>query len=170
MSLSFLRGFFGSEQDPLLERAKILVHAAHANASSMFTPLLDQFSILGNADAKHWDFILTVAGVFMASTRLHNLRLGETREERLMEIVAECLDQWNPDGIRAFEDCKGLFESEFDRLTEAGHERRFLASDAVGKWIVWNVLGRLPQTEKECSLVRASGAMVTHEFFHWWDK
>jgi len=159
-----------SQPDPLLERAENLVQAAQINAVGMFTPLVDRFPILREVDIEHSDFILTVASVFMAATRLDNLRLDDARDEKLMEVVAERLDQWKPDGIRGFEDCKGLFESEFDRLTKAGHEPRFVASDAVGKWIVWNILGRPPQTDEECMLVRATGGMVTHAFFDWWDK
>jgi len=168
--VSFQSGLFGQKQDPLLERAGNLVQAAHINAIGIFTPLMDKFSVLREADVEHCDFILTVAGVFMAATRLNKLDLGDVREEKLMEVVAEHLNQWNPDGIRGFEDCKELFESEFDRLTKAGHEPKFVASDAVGKWIVWNVLGRAPQTDNECMLVRSAGAMVTHAFFDWWDK
>ena len=170
MPVSFLRGLFGERQDPLLERAGDLVQAAQINAVGMFTPLLERFPILRQVDTERWDFILTVASVFMAASRLNNLRLGDTREEKLMEVVAERLNQWKPDAIRGFEDCKGLFEREVDRLAAAGHEPRFVASDAVGKWIVWNVLGRPPQTDEECMLVRATAAMATHAFFDWWDK
>ena len=168
--MSFLRGLFGEKLDPLLDRAADLVQAAQMNAVGMFTPLLERFPILRQADTEHWDFIVTVAGVFMAATRLNNLRLGDRREEKLMEVVAERLNQWKAGGIRGFEDCKGLFEREFDRLDAAGHDPRFVASDAVGKWIVWNLLGRPPQTDEECMLVRATGTMVTHAFFDWWDK
>lgn len=159
-----------SQPNHLIKRAENLVKAAQINAVGMFIPLLDRFPILRKVDVEHSDFILTVASVFMAATRLNNLCLGDEREERIIEVVAERLDQWKPDGIRGFEDCKGLFESEFDRLNEAGHEPRFVASDAVGKWIVLNILGRSPQTDEECMLVRATGGMVTHAFFNWWDK
>jgi hypothetical protein len=168
MSVSFLRGLFGQKQDPLLERAGNLVQVAHINAVSMFIPLLDRFLVLKEANVEHWNFVLTIAGIFMAATRLHNLRIGDAREEKLMEIITKNLAKQYPDGIQGFEDCKGLFESEFDRLTAAGHESRFIASDAVGKWIVWNVLRRSPKTEEECMLVRATGTMITHSFFDWW--
>lgn len=131
---------------------------------------LDKFPFLREVDIKHWDFILTVAGVFMAASRLDNLRLVDARGENLMETVAMSLAEWDPDGIRGFDDCKGLFESEYDRLTVAGYEPRFIASDAVGKWIVWNVLGRAPETEAECMLIRATGTMVTHAFLDWWKE
>ncbi|MEI7837851.1 MAG: hypothetical protein WCK05_15730, partial [Planctomycetota bacterium] len=107
--------------------------------------------------------------VFMAATRLSNLCLGEAREARLMEVVGERLAEWKPESIHDFDDCKGLFEREFDRLTAAGHELRFVASDSVGLWIVWNVFERPPQSDDECMLVRVSGAVVTQAFFDWWE-
>lgn len=158
-----------NQVDPLLEQAENLLLAAQINAKSMFTPLLDRFPILRQVDVEHWDFILTVAGVFMAATRMNNQHLEDVRADRLNEVFCERMDQWKPDGIRGLEDCKQLYESEFDRLTKAGHESRFVASDAVGLWIVWNILGCKPQTEEERRLVRATGSMVTHAFFNWWD-
>jgi len=56
--------------DPLLNNAVTLVQAAHISAVGMFTSLLDRFPILRQVDAEHWDFMLTVAGVFMAATGL----------------------------------------------------------------------------------------------------
>jgi hypothetical protein len=159
---------FGEKEDPLLERAATLVEAAQAHAVGMFTPLIDRFPILRKVDIERWDFILTVAGVFMAATRLNNLRLGDAREEKLMGVVAERLNEWKPGGIRGFDDCKGLFEEEFDRLNAAGHDPRFVASDAVGNWIVRNVLGHVPETNEECMLVRSAGTLTTYAFFDWW--
>jgi hypothetical protein len=169
MLVGAFSGLFGEKQDPLQEKAATLVQAARASAVGMFVPLLDRFPALREADPDHWDFVLTIAGTFMAATRLNNLGIGDAREEKLMEIVAVQLSEWKPDGIRGFEDCKGFFESEFDRLSAAGHPVRFVASDAVGKWIVWNVLGRPPETEEECTLVRTTGTMVTHSVFDWWE-
>ena len=82
----------------------------------------------------------------------------------------ERLEQWEPDAIDGFEDCKILFESEYDRLTKARHEPKFVASDAVGKWIFWNIIGHPPQTNEDGMLVRTLGTMVIHTFFTWWDK
>ncbi len=168
--MSFFCRVLDSKQDQLLDRSKNLVHAAHINAIGMFTPLIDKFPFLREADVEHWDFVLSIAGVFMAVTNLNNLKIDHDLENRLMEIVTKDLVEWNSDGIRGFEDCKNLFESEFDRLTTAGHKPKFIASDALGKWIVWNVLGRAPQTNEECLLVRTVGIMITHVFLDWWDK
>jgi len=166
--MGILNGLFKPKQDPLQNQAESLVPAARVNATSMFAALLEKFSLLREADVEHFDFIVTTAGVFMASSRLNNLRIGDTREEQLMETVAESLMEWDSDGIRAFEDCKDLYETEYDRLAAAGHEPRYFSSDAVGKWIVWNVLGGVPQTQDEYMLVRTSGTLVTHAFFDWW--
>ena len=159
----------GQQDDSLLERSRFLLQAAHIQAVGMFIPLLERFPSLRDVDTEQWDFVLTVAGVFMAASRLNNLRLDDTREDRLMGIVADDLKGWKPDGIRGFEDCKRLFEQEFDRLTAARHESRFVAADAVGTWIVWNVLGHGPKTDEECELARATGGLITHAFFDWWN-
>jgi len=167
--MSFLRGLFGEKENPLLKRAGTLVESANMLSIGTCTPLLERFPILQKVDMEQWDFVLTVAAVFMASTRLNNLKLEESREEKLMEIVADHLNQWKPNEIRGFEDCKALFEREFDRLRATGHEPQFVAADAVGIWIVWNVLGHSPQSNEECDLVRATGTLVTHSFFNWWN-
>ena len=166
--MGILGNLFGSKQDPLQEQADMLVPAARANATGMFAPLLDKFPFLQDADVNHWDFIVTVAGVFMGATRLTNLKIGNSREEKLMETVAEQLVDWNANGIQGFEDCKGFFENEYDALVAAGHDPTFIASDAVGKWIVWNTLDRAPESQSECELVRSAGTLVTHAFFNWW--
>lgn len=156
------------KQDPLQKQANSLVSAAAINATSLFVLLLDKFPFLEKVDVEHWDFIVTVAGVFVGASRLNNLHVGDAREEMLMETVAEHLVEKYQDGIRAFEDCKHLYETEYDRLAATGPDPAFLASDAVGKWIVWNVLGRAPESHDECTLVHTIGGMITHAFFDWW--
>jgi hypothetical protein len=157
--------------DPLIKQAETLVGAANANAISAFIPLLNRFPFLESVDTKQWDFVLTIAGVFIAVTRLSNLELGEHREEELLMKVSAGLDQWDAaNGIRGFEHCKSVYETNFDALTNSGHERRFITSDAIGLWIVWELFGG-PQgvTDKETALIRVVGGMVTHAFFDWWE-
>lgn len=166
--MGIFEGLFKSKEDPLQKQADTLVSAAAINATSVFVPLLDKFPFLGKADVVHWDFIVTIAGVFMGASCLANLHVGVTREKRLMETVSKHLEKKYQDGIHAFEDCKGFYESEYDRLAAAGHDPKFLASDAVGKWIMWNVLGRAPESHEECMLARIIGGMVIHAFFDWW--
>lgn len=155
--------------DPLLSKAEMLVSAASINAVSMFVPLLDKFPSLRKVETAQWDIILTVAGVFMAVTRLRNLRLEQAREDKLTTIVSERFHEWNPSNSRgAFDNCKAFFDKNFDELTKAGHPSQFVASDAIGFWITWNVFGALSNTDEERKFVRTVGAMITHTFFNWW--
>ena len=167
--MGLLSALFGSKKGPLVKRARALVSASHLHAAGAFPELQGRFPVLSDVNFGHWTFILTIAGVFVAATRLANLSLGESREAKLMDIVSKHLDKWNRHGLLGFENCKGLFEREFDRLTAAGHEPRFIASDAVGLWIVWNVLDHPPQTSDECTLIRWTGVWVIEGFFDWWD-
>jgi hypothetical protein len=76
-----------------------MVQTANVNATTTFIPLLDRFPLLRGVDIKHWDFALTIAGVFMAVTRLSNLRLEERQEqELLLKVYRTCpmgCREWN---------------------------------------------------------------------------
>jgi len=157
--------------DPLVRQADTLVQVAEKYATATFTSLLKKFSFLREVDKKHWDFILTIASVFIAVTRLGHLGLGENRQRKLMAKVGAKLTQWDPtNGRRGFEDCASFYERAFNALTSTGDESRFVASDALGSWVVWNVLGRPPQSEEEYRLVRTVGGMIIHTFINWWEK
>ena len=157
--------------DPLLRQAVTLVSAAETYATETFTSLLKKFSFLREVDKRHWDFILTIAGVFIAVTRLGHLGLGENHQRKLMGKVGEKLTQWDPaNGRRAFEDCASFYERAFNELTSAGDEPRFVGSDALGSWVVWSVLDRRPQSEEERRLVRTVGGMIMHTFLNWWEE
>ena len=157
--------------DPLLRQADTLVSAAETYATETFTSLLKKFSFLREVDKRHWDFILTIAGVFIAVTRLGHLGLGENHQRKLMGKVGEKLTQWDPaNGRRAFEDCASFHERAFNEVTSAGDEPRFVGSDALGSWVVWSVLDRRPQSEEERRLVRTVGGMIMHTFLNWWEE
>lgn len=169
--MNFIKKLFGPKQDTLIERAEKTVSAANIFAVSSFVPTLDRFPILSKVDPKQWDFIVSVAGIFIAASRLNDLRLDSKREEIVMDIMAKKLNEWDPDGIKAFEDCKHLFEMEYDRLAvslEYQQDKRFLSADALGIWIVWNLFKRQAQSDEEVNLVRVIGTSVTSAFFDWW--
>lgn len=170
-TMKFTDKFFKSKKNTLTKQAENLVSAANIFAVSSFVPTLDRFPILSKVDPKHWDFIVSIAGVFTAASRLNNLRFDNGQEDVLMDIVAKKLGEWDSDGIRAFEDCKSFFETEYDRLAaspEYKKDNRFLSSDALGIWIIWNLFSRQPQSDEEVNLVRIIGSSVTHTFFDWW--
>jgi hypothetical protein len=130
-------------EDPLLNQADTLVSVAEINADSAFTSLLKKFSFLQEVDEKRWDLILTIAGVFVAVDQLVNLGLSENRQRKLMGKVGAKLIQRHPsNGRRGFEDCAAFYERSLNTLASEGDNPRFVASDPIGFWVVWNVLGR----------------------------
>jgi hypothetical protein len=163
------KGRGGNEtKDDTIDRARSLVQVCHAYAVSGFQTLSENYPQLDGVDIEHWDFIVTVACVFIAASRLEKTQLTEKQKEPLREIIANNLDGWKPDAVGAYFDCKSLFEKEFDRLTAKGHEPRFIGSDAIGLWIVWNVLGHAPRSVEEKQLLRAVGGMVIVGLFDYW--
>jgi len=156
--------------DPLTKKADTLVSAAHIQAVGSYTPLVDRFRILRTANIDSWDFIVTIACIFVAAKRLNDLQLGSKRTDALMAIVTNHLTRWAPDGVAALEDCKRLFNAEYDRLSLLGHDPHYIASDAIGMWAIWNIFGHQPSTDEEAALTRAVGVSVTQAFFGWWKE
>ena len=77
------------------------------------------------------------------------------------------------EGIAAFEDCKAFFDRTYDALerdTAYRDQPEFLGADAIGSWIVWNLVGHAPDSTDERRLVRVLGSLVTHSFFTWWSE
>ena len=64
-----------TQTDPLLKQADYLVEVAQINSIALFQSARKDFLFLQDVNVKHWDSILTIAGVFMAANRLKNLRL-----------------------------------------------------------------------------------------------
>ena len=159
------------KDDPLFKAADVLVPSANIRADAMLTSLLDDYPCLGKAAAiKQWVHISTVAGVFMAATRLTNLRLGDARENEIMDKIYKRFTQWDATNAEsAFEDCASFFAKHCVDLEPAGHEPRIVASDAIGHWVVWKVFLRAPKTDEERRLAREIGAIITLSFFDYWE-
>lgn len=151
------------------QRAESLIDSSRTIAASCFVPLLDKYSFLREANIEQWDFILTVAGIFIATTRLSNLSIDDDSEDALITIVSRRLKLWSPEGIAAFENCKEVFEKQYEQLIAANYENEYVASDALGLWIVLNVLGRMPDCHEEIEFQRSVGVLVVSAFFDWWD-
>ena len=67
--------------DPLRAQAERLVSSAIISATSMFVPAVDQHPLLKPVKPESWDFFVTVAGVFIAASRLQNLHLSDNRKQ-----------------------------------------------------------------------------------------
>ena len=158
----------------LLERdAALLVGAANTHAISMFGKFVDEFPFIPHDERaqRYWDFVITIAGVFLALIRLRTLNLNEKRRLKLEKKVAERLVQLYPRLARtAFEKCQSFFDKTYYDLLDAGYDPQLVASDTLGTWVALEILRHPPDTEQEFKLVRWVGTMIFQPFFSWWEK
>jgi hypothetical protein len=150
--------------DPLFEQASRLVTVAHTQAAASNFALLSEFPILESVPLESWDFFVTVAGVFVATTRLASF--PEEREAQLTTQVVANLNEWSPRGLAGLRDCEAFFERTCEGLSKV-KDPNFIAADSLGMWIVWNVLERRPAFE-DMGLVRAIGGLTIARFCDWW--
>ena len=153
-SMSLFSNLFGARPDPLLGSAEQLVDAANLLGVSSYTQIAKELPMIYRIDAEQWDWVFTIAGVFIAATRLNNLGVDDYRQERILEVVPSKLAATTRDGIAGFEDCKAFFEHTYDGLAELDEYKRdprFLASDSIGAWMAWNLLQAPPATDAELS-------------------
>lgn len=168
-SMKRQRDKLSQTDDPLRVCAQSLLSVSKVFAISSLTILGDRFPFLVNVDRSHWDYVLTVAGVFMGATRLERIPLTLDRKDLARREIGASLLDWSADGGNSFDDCKSLFEKEYDRLSAAdGNDPLYIGADALGLWIVWNVLGHAPKSADEAELQRTIGIMVIHAVFNHW--
>lgn len=156
---------------PRAEQAPTIVGAADVNAVSSFVHTLDQFPNLRSVDPRRWDKVLTVAGIFVGVSRLNQEQITAPERSSLLDIVTREAVRWDPGAVKAVDDCRDFVDRTYDVLSKDSNyaaNQRFLFSDALGGWIVWNLLGHVPETEEEQRMVRVLGATVTHSFYSWW--
>ena len=100
---------------------------------------------------------MPIAGVFVAVDQLVNLGLSENRQRKLMGKVGAKI-----------EDCAAFYERSLNAFASEDDDPQFVASDPLGFWVVWNVLGRPLESEEERRLVRTIGGMIHYTFLNWW--
>ena len=117
--------------------------------------------MLRAVEPDNWNFILTVAGVFVAATRLKNQHLGNAPVNRNYGTKpTSYLFSGMPTQVEPSETANRFFERNYDALTEVGHEPRFVTSNSIGFRIVWNVLGRAPHSEEQRKLVLTAPQLI----------
>jgi|CXWL01.1.fsa_nt_gi hypothetical protein len=163
--------WFRKKPDPLLERAENLINAASILGIGSYTDFSADLSIVNKIDTEQWDWVFTIAGVFVADTRLNTDGLEASRKQQIHDLIMQKLASWKPDGLGGLHDCKAFFERTYESLAKMNEYRadpQFLSSDCLGAWMVWNLLGHAPESEDERKLSRMAGAFVTRSFVDWW--
>jgi hypothetical protein len=167
-----------AKNDPMIDRAEALIRTANSTAASAFGPALKEFSILrsiyngcGNqADfVGRFEFMMTIACVYAAIQGLRKVDIEENRTRAVIDRLELRLLEWNAtDSVSAFEDCKNFVIKEYAELAKAGYDRNYAAPDAIGSWVVSNILPAPPSSEEERRLIRSVGTVITQKFGNWW--
>lgn len=155
--------------EKLLENAKKLPKAAKILAVSSYTQFLDKYAVVRNVELAEWDFIISVAGVFVALSQLNHESLDVNEKEVILDEVTNSATELSPNFVEACENCRKFVDTTYNVLEKSYKgEEKFLFSDSLGAWIVWNLFGHAPDSEDERSLTRQLGAFLVHSFFSWW--
>ena len=158
-----------AETKPAISRgalAEDLVGSARIAAKNTVGSLIRRHPILDTFDPAQLDLFVTVASVFLAVRGLRALQISGDEEAQLMRVVARNLSGWHRQALDVFDDCKDFYDRTADVL--AG-DPKYASGDAVGSWIVWNILRRAPSSDEERSLVRDAGLPLAQTFSDWWD-
>lgn len=171
-------GIFGKPSQTLLDQADGLVRMAYGEAVSKLGPMLGKYPVLQEVYAsrasqpdyvEHFDFMMTIAGVFMALQALKAADIDADRRQEAVDRVEARLKEWNAEKAMAgLEHCQVAYAEELSELRKGGTDGLQSASDAIGTWIVADILQRFPETEEDQRLVRATGTMVTSKFSSYW--
>lgn len=155
----------------LKEQSLKIASASEVFAVSSYRQILTSYPIIEKIDRNHWDFILTIAGVFVAISQLNHENIPEEEKDEILDLVTNSVLQLYPDGIDACEDCRQFVDRTYDGLanqTEYKQNPQYLFSDSLGGWIVWNLFNHAASDDDERKLVRVLGALVVHPFVSWW--
>ncbi len=146
------------ELDPLQGRAESLVGTASTLAKSLFSRLAVYYTDLFQVSEEDWNFLVTVAGLYVASLRLYDEISGD-RMSDLYEIVEGKLSPGVP---QAMANC-GEFVTQ-----RAGIESdQFTFETVLGYWVLWNALPYKPDKD-QAELAFFIGHSVTDAFASWW--
>lgn len=154
--------------DRMVGSAERLPSLAGIFAVSSLVPHLDRYPFLRDADPVRWDFVVSSACIFLAVMQLPMLGLPPEGEGQILGAATASVAKWHSDGPRAVEACRSMFDREYDRLAKGGHPDRYLATDALGTWIFWNLFDRAPSSQSEVEFARSIGVGIVHEFFDYW--
>lgn len=155
--------------DHQCEQARNLVGMAQVVAVASYNTFSDRIAFLQTVDGRWWDTMATIAGVYLGIRGLIETELSQGAKLCLLEIVTEKLNSWSPEhGKRGIADCQEFFERNIKAMAQRGHDRALIVADAIGLWVVWNVLNRAPDVEDEFVVARAVGVGLLEAFGDWW--
>ncbi|SRR6266508_1774017 len=160
--MALLSKLFGGRADPLDSQAERLVSSCAILATASFVPIIDQFTFLRTCKPEDWDFFATVVAVNVALNNLAS-EVVPDRFKRLDSMVATQLNKWDAQGLATVRDCQQFVNRT---VTKGGNETQ-QAVQALGLWVLWNLLKRQP-TRDEFRAAPAIGGMLAGPLHDWW--
>ena len=157
----------------IFENGDRLPAAAKVVAISSYTQFLDKYPVVQKVSSERWDFTITIAGVFVAVSQLNHENISDDDKEALRDRISVAAVEIYPDFVEACEDCRIFVDRTYEGLAvaeEYRNNKQFLFSDAIGSWIVLNLLDHAPSNEDEAGIIRSIGIFVVNSFFYWWKK
>ncbi len=155
----------------LIENGHKLPSAAKILALTSYTEFLGKYPIVGQIKPEHWDFVLTIGGIFAAVSQLNHENIPEQNKDAILDTVTKAATEIYPDSIDACEDCGKFIDRTYEGLAkekEYKNNPQFLLSDSLGAWVAWNLFGHAPSNGDERKLIRILGGFLIHSFISWW--
>ena len=137
-----------------------------------YCPYAKEYAIVYEVDTEHWDWVFTVACVFIAGTKLGALPISVERKSSLANIVSGGLGQWKSDALRAYADCADMFHRSCTGMENLDHYKdnpHNVACDGLGHWMFWNLFKRGPAHSDDLVLRRLLGTTCIAAFAHFWE-
>ncbi|PIV38861.1 MAG: hypothetical protein COS29_05700 [Candidatus Omnitrophica bacterium CG02_land_8_20_14_3_00__42_8] len=157
--------------DKLIENGEKLPSAAKVLAVSSYKQFINKYPIIEKIKPEHWDFVLTIAGIFVAVSQLNHENIPEQDKNAILDTVTSAAIEIYPNSIEACEDCRNFVDRTYNELArekEYKDNSKFLFSDSLGSWMVWNLFGHASSNEDERNLIRILGGFLAHSFISWW--
>jgi hypothetical protein len=154
-----------------IENSEKLPSAAKILAVNSYTQFLDKYPIIEKIKPEHWDFVLTIAGIFVGVSQLNHENIPENEKDTMLDTITNTGIEIYPDCIDACEDCGNFVDRTYDGLVQKKEYQdnpKFLFSDSLGSWVVWNLFGHAPSNVDERNLIRILGGYLVHSFISWW--
>ena len=165
--------FFSKRRKELTKKAGLLFPSVTLVSKTLFFNLKEKFSVLQTIEEKEWDFYFRVGAIWAATIGLQRLETVNSRtKSSLSKIYGQTIKDWNNNWNLAFEDCGKFFYKTIEKtenISEYELNPTFRISDAIGSWIVWNLLNHRPASQEELNLIRPIGLLTTEEFIIWWE-
>src|SRR5581483_2659410 len=139
--LDGLKRFFNREPAGMAQvrRAWGAVSILRTLTTTAFVPALDTSALPDSVSPKAWDVVATIAGVYAMCSYLKGNNPKEYRAHGA--AVVATASEVDPKGDWLLKDCIAFIAST---LEKGG----FTDEQALGMWMLWNLLGRTPSYDE----------------------